>query len=232
MNLSSLPSEQSEVSSKSIAAKADGGITKRVLGSLCNNMVNLEVELNRLDAGSGDGDCGSTMAYGAKAVIAALDSFALHSPSEFLEQMARVLGSMGGTSGGIYSLFLTAASAAFQDPSHCWDNKSWCLALKEGTEAVVKYGGAKLGDRTLVDALLPASESANAVADPNSIGSADLVKLAADAAAAGAASTAKMKEAAMGRASYVDQARLVDCDPGAKAVAAWMAELERALRAK
>ena len=97
---------------------------------------------------------------------------------------------------------------------------------------MVKYGGAKLGDRTLVDALLPASESANAVADPNSMGSADLVKLAADAAAAGAASTAKMKEAAMGRASYVDQARLVDCDPGAKAVAAWMAELERALRAK
>ena len=96
----------------------------------------------------------------------------------------------------------------------------------------MKYGGAKLGDRTLVDALLPAYETAKAVTDPNSMGSADLAKLVADAAASGAENTAKMKEAAMGRASYVDKARLVDCDPGAKAVAAWMAELERALRAK
>ena len=101
-----------------------------------------------------------------------------------------------------------------------------------GLEAVMKYGGAKKGDRTLVDALLPALEAVIAVADPNLMVAADLVKLAAEAAAAGAAGTAKMKEAAMGRASYVDKARLVDCDPGAKAVAAWMAELERALRAK
>ena len=84
----------------------------------------------------------------------------------------------------------------------------------------------------MVDALLPASQSVNAVADPNSMESADLARLAAEAAATGAASTANMKEAAMGRASYVDQARLVDCDPGAKAVAAWMAQLERALRVK
>merc|ERR1712110_79900 len=93
-----LPSEPSDVSSKSIAAKSDDGIrhsVRRVLGSLCSNMVLLEAELNALDRGCGDGDCGSTMAYGAKAVIAALDSFALHSPSEFLEQMGRVLGSMG-----------------------------------------------------------------------------------------------------------------------------------------
>ena len=119
-----------------------------------------------------------------------------------------------------------------QDPSHCWDNKSWISALRAGLAAVMKYGGAKLGDRTLVDSLLPACEAVMAVKDPNSMASADLAKLAADAAAAGAASTAKMKEAAMGRASYVDKARLVDCDPGAKAVAAWMAELERALRDK
>ena len=48
------------------------------------------------------------------AVINALDSFALDSPTEFLDELGRVLGKMGGTSGGIYSLFLTAASAAFQ----------------------------------------------------------------------------------------------------------------------
>ena len=119
-----------------------------------------------------------------------------------------------------------------QDPSQCWDNKSWVTGLRLGLEAVMKYGGAKKGDRTLVDALLPALEAVIAVADPNLMVAADLVKLAAEAAAAGAAGTAEMKEAAMGRASYVDKARLVDCDPGAKAVAAWMAELERALRAK
>ena len=39
---------------------------QRIVGALCNNLIGLEAELNRLDAGSGDGDCGSTMAYGAK----------------------------------------------------------------------------------------------------------------------------------------------------------------------
>ena len=42
---------------------------QRILESLCKNMIDLEDELNRLDAGSGDGDCGSTMAYGAKGAI-------------------------------------------------------------------------------------------------------------------------------------------------------------------
>ncbi len=116
-------------------------------------MISLETELNRLDAGAGDGDCGSTIAYGAKgqliyhadfafgsfnasiisAILSSMGKFDFGRPSvwldqvryrlcdfqlakgfQFFEQLGRVLGSMGGTSGGIYSLFLTAASGAIQ----------------------------------------------------------------------------------------------------------------------
>ncbi len=88
----------------------------------------------------------------------------------------------------------------------------------------MRYGGAKKGDRTLVDALVPAAEAMETELKSSGGGSAKKVAEAgATAASSGADATAAMKEAAMGRASYVDRSRLVDADPGARAVAEWMA---------
>jgi dihydroxyacetone kinase len=89
-------------------------------------------------------------------------------------------------------------------------SKSWGLALESGIAAVQRYGGAKTGDRTMLDALVPAIEALKQ-------GS---IVAAAAAAQQGADATASMKKAHAGRSSYVSAANLFGVqDPGATAVA-------------
>ena len=83
-------------------------------------------------------------------------------------------------------------------------------ALAKGLARMQSYGGAKLGDRTMIDALAPAIEAlSNSGADA-----------AAEAATSGAALTATMTKAGAGRSSYVNASNLTGVqDPGATAVA-------------
>ena len=108
---------------------------------------------------------------------------------------------MGGSSGGIYSILLTAAATAFQglevvEASH------WVEALRLGLEAVMKYGGARPGDRTMLDALHPALQSLQAAGSALQSDLGGTVRAAVKAARLGAESTKNMKAQA-GRASYV-----------------------------
>ena len=108
---------------------------------------------------------------------------------------------MGGSSGGIYSILLTAAATAFQglevvEPGH------WVEALRLGLEAVMKYGGARPGDRTMLDALHPALQSLQAAGSALQSDLGGTVRAAVEAARLGAEQTKNMKAQA-GRASYV-----------------------------
>jgi len=103
---------------------------------------------------------------------------------------------MGGSSGVLLAIFFAAAGTAVAD------GKSWPEALQAGLNKMMEYGGAKAGDRTMIDALEPAL-AALAAGKP----------LSAAAAAARAGARA-------GRASYVSKANLSGVvDPGAEAVA-------------
>merc|ERR1711915_809402 len=107
--------------------------------------------------GSGDGDCGSTLAAGAKAILSALSSLSCSHPLALLSQLASLAENMGGSSGGIYSILLTSAGKAFQDQvAGQVEPQAWVRALRFGLEAVMRYGGASPGDRTMIDALHPA----------------------------------------------------------------------------
>ena len=106
---------------------------------------------------------------------------------------------------------------------------TWVRALKYGLEAVMKYGGAVPGDRTMIDALYPAltvleSNLLELVTSPGPV----LVK-AAEAASKGAADTKRMKAKA-GRASYVASDKVTAEDPGAVAAAAWFNIITQELR--
>jgi dihydroxyacetone kinase len=110
---------------------------------------------------------------------------------------------MGGSSGillsiGVSAMGATLASAATTD---------WPAALLEGVHRIQYYGGAKAGDRTMIDALLPAATALQA---------GENLAAAAAAARRGADSTATMKSARAGRSSYVPEAALRGVpDPGA-----------------
>ncbi|KEC73484.1 dihydroxyacetone kinase, ATP-dependent [Rhizobium leguminosarum bv. phaseoli CCGM1] len=112
---------------------------------------------------------------------------------------------MGGSSGVLLSIFFTAAAKAMADKPDI------PAALLAGLDRMTFYGGAEVGDRTMVDALSPAL---HALASGG-------IAAAARAAASGAESTKAMTRARAGRSSYVGERDLADvADPGAVAVAA------------
>jgi dihydroxyacetone kinase len=103
------------------------------------------------------------------------------------------------------SIFFTAASKALEGTSNLSD------ALVSGLERMCFYGGAKVGDRTMVDALEPALQA---------LRSGSGMTGAAKAARTGAEATKSMVKARAGRSSYVGERDLAGVsDPGAEAVA-------------
>jgi triose/dihydroxyacetone kinase / FAD-AMP lyase (cyclizing) len=181
-------------------AKVEGLISK-----VCKHLISLEPMLNQLDARAGDGDTGSTVATGAGSILAQVASLPQKNMGATLEAIGNALGtSMGGSSGVLLSIFFTAASKGVKTP------KDLPAALLEGLDRMTFYGGAKLGDRTMVDALDPALRA---------LAKKDIAS-AAQAARAGAEATKKMTKAKAGRASYIAAKDLKDvADPGAVAVA-------------
>jgi len=170
----------------------------------CEILIAQEAALNALDAKSGDGDTGSTLATASRALIAALDRL----PLADLTQLYRAIGmelsqTMGGSSGVLLAIFFTAAGDASAG------GKTWIEALVEGLHRVQQVGGASLGDRTMIDALAPALDAL-----PRG------VSAAAAAARAGADHTATLKSARAGRSAYVNAEKLLGHnDPGAEAIA-------------
>merc|ERR1711973_245971 len=181
---------------------------KKIIENVANNLIKLEEELYVLDSGCGDGDCGATHARGARALLDALPKLRVDQPGVLLQQLGVLSESMGGSSGGVYSLLFTGAARAFQESTDASQKLVWIQALRIGLETVMKYGGAEPGDRTMIDALYPAL----AVLEKNP----DNLAEAVTAARAGAERTASMTARA-GRASYVSKDKVNQKDPGAVA---------------
>ncbi|KAJ8721228.1 hypothetical protein PYW07_002003 [Mythimna separata] len=177
-----------------------------------------EALLNRLDSGCGDGDCGITLKNLGLAIQSYLKTASVEYPSNVLWDLSEIAETdMGGTSGGIYSLGLSAASQAMASAKSN-DVASWLKAWESGIQAISKYGGAEPGDRTMLDTLHSAAEAfkQNLSADFKV-----LVKKTIEASETGAKATAKMVARA-GRASYVASDYIHDEDAGARAAAIWM----------
>jgi len=181
--------------------------TAAIVRHVCDVLVEHETELNALDAQVGDGDTGTTFANAARSVLDELIASALplQHPDQLCLAVGELLGkTVGGSSGVLMSIFFTAAGTAMAR------SPSWFLAFEHGIAAVLQYGGARTGDRTMLDALVPAVDA---------LGRSNIAA-AATAAQQGADATAAMKKARAGRASYVPAANLLGVkDPGATAVA-------------
>ena len=190
---------------KSFAAASGNPALEATLRSLCTYLVSLETELNSLDAKTGDGDTGSTVATGAKSILANIGSMPLADLASSFGFIGSTLStSMGGSSGVLLSIFFTAASKALEGTSNPVE------ALLSGLDRMCFYGGAAPGDRTMVDALDPALRAWVSGG----------LSIAAEAARAGADSTKSMVKARAGRSSYVGERDLAGVsDPGAEAVA-------------
>ncbi len=178
--------------------------TRDFLTECCEVMIAAEQDLNALDAKSGDGDTGSTLAGAARALISATDRLPLSDHTQLLRAIGLELSqTMGGSSGVLLAIFFAAAGDGASSGLPMRD------ALKAGLSRMQEIGGAGVGDRTMIDALAPALDSL-----------ADGFDAAAKAARQGADDTARMGRARAGRAAYVNSRQLEgNRDPGAEAVA-------------
>ncbi|MEO0767333.1 MAG: dihydroxyacetone kinase subunit DhaK [Pseudomonadota bacterium] len=178
--------------------------TRALVEQTCDLLIGAEEDLNTLDAKSGDGDTGSTLATAARALKGALDRMPLADPTQLFRALSNELSqTMGGSSGVILAIFFGATGDA------CASGKPTPKALLAGLDRISHVGGAQIGDRTMIDALAPALEALP-----------DGIAAAAAAARAGADGTATMGQAKAGRASYVPEENLLGHnDPGAEAVA-------------
>jgi ATP-dependent dihydroxyacetone kinase len=185
---------------------------RALIDRCCVALIAAERDLNALDAKSGDGDTGSTLATAARALTTALDRL----PLADITQAYRAIGNelsqtMGGSSGVLLAIFFAAAGDASAS------GKGWIAALGVGLDRVMQVGGAAPGHRTMIDALAPAL-----AALPEG------VDAAARAARKGADATAGMTKAKAGRASYLSEDKLAGhVDPGAEGVARLFEDLAK-----
>lgn len=178
--------------------------TAAFLSTCCDILIAAEVDLNALDAKSGDGDTGSTLAGAARALKGALDSLPLADHTQLYRALGQQLsGTMGGSSGVLLAIFFAAAGDAASS------GQPMVAAMEAGLARMQEIGGAAKGDRTMIDALEPALAALG-----------QGIPAAAVAARAGANATAMMDRAKAGRASYLNPEQLRgNIDPGAEAVA-------------
>ncbi|WP_300605477.1 dihydroxyacetone kinase subunit DhaL [Trebonia sp.] len=198
--------------------------------------------LTQLDAAIGDADHGVNLARGFAAVTAALEgpaetdapatpgaqgppgaSDAPANPGAVLTLTGSTLiSTVGGASGPLYGVAFRRAGKAL-GAAVTVDLPSLADALEAALAGVQQLGGAREGDKTMVDALAPATRAfGKAIADGAQ--AADALSALAEAAAAGAAATISM-QARKGRASYLGPRSVGHEDPGAASTALILAAL-------
>lgn len=172
--------------------------------------------LTDLDAAIGDGDHGSNMDRGMRAVVAALDDARPATASALFSKVGMTLVStVGGASGPLFGTFFLRLGASCGD-SAVVSLGQFAAGLRAGLDGVVARGKAEAGDKTMYDALAPAVDALDAaVAD--GADKADALKLALVAAEGGRDATTPML-ARKGRASYLGERSVGHQDPGATTV--------------
>lgn len=184
-------------------------------------------ELNRLDAALGDGDFGASMLRGLEAVKEAFGP-PESSPGVLLETAgSTIVSAIGGTSGPLVGSLFLRAGMTLGAADSC-EPKDFAKALGVGSSAIQSLGGAALGDKTMLDALIPAVDVLT-VATERGDSFLEASEASAQAAAAAALSTADLK-ARRGRASYTATGGLGHVDPGAQGIAIAFQALAAALK--
>lgn len=176
-----------------------------------------ERELTALDAAIGDGDHGTNMVRGVRAVTAVLHEQSFPT----LEALAKKVGmtlvsSVGGASGPLYGTFWLRFGGALAGRAQA-DPARVGAALRAGMEGVRLRGRAEAEDKTMLDAMQPAVQAYEAAVDSGASLTAALER-AATAADEGCAATIPLV-ARKGRASYLGERSAGHQDPGATSTA-------------
>ena len=210
------------------AGRAWAARLQPALHAVAQALIDNEATLTELDTAAGDGDLGASMHRAAQAILA-LPEAAFGTPAGTLAALGAALRrAIAGSSGPFYATALVRASRrlaatdnadATAEPSA----RDWAAAFRSAVDAIGELGGAHAGDRTMLDALVPAAAAFDRALDHDR-DPASAWAAAVEAAEHGARQTAGMTPRA-GRASYLGERAIGTPDGGAVAVACWLRAL-------
>ena len=190
----------------------DVGVATAWLQGFADRVTEEKDWLTELDAAIGDADHGINMARGMSAVAGDLPDQPADLAALFKRTGMKLVSTVGGASGPLYGTFFLRMGAAAGDATSL-DGPGLAAALRAGCEGIKARGKAELGEKTMLDAMLPAldalDEALGAGQSP-----AEAMKTAAEAAATGRDATIPML-ATKGRASYLGERSIGHLDPGA-----------------
>ena len=200
-----------------MAETVDSAALGRWLRAFADAVRDAADELTALDSAIGDADHGANMRRGMAAVVGKLDADPGAAPAALLKTAGMTLVStVGGASGPLYgTLFLRMGTAAGDRGE--LDAAGFAAAVRAGLDGVVARGKAAAGDKTMLDALIPAVDALDA-ALAEGTGLRDALRAATDAADAGSDATIPLV-ARKGRASYLGERSAGHRDPGAASTA-------------
>lgn len=205
-------------------------LLQKTIRAVAESVISKEAMLTHWDGIVGDGDCGTTLKFGFESVLNDLPSYPLLYPkgaSLVMRALSRSLRGMGGSSGALYAIGLSAAERSMSSDENLDETNMqmqnfcyWVRALRSAIQAIMSHGGAKLGDRTMLDALLPAIDVLELAVESNNTSNwKKAVSASASAAEIGAHSTKSIHIAGAGRSAYIEQSHLGGIpDPGAMAI--------------
>lgn len=175
--------------------------------------------LTALDSPIGDADHGSNLQRGFTAVRTALEKEAPDTPGAVLTLAGRhLISTVGGAAGPLYGTLLRRTGKALGDAAEV-SEEQLAEALRAGVDGVMALGGAAPGDKTMIDALVPAVDALG-----------EGFAAARSAAEEGAEATTPL-QARKGRASYLGERSIGHQDPGATSSALLIAALQQAAEA-
>jgi dihydroxyacetone kinase-like protein len=194
-----------------------------VLCGVCDAMVDSIDDLTHADQAIGDGDHGLAIGRGFRAAREAIAGRAAVDVASVFEAMGlAMLTSMGGASGAIYGTLFRRGGRGLRGRPR-FDAEALATFLEDGLAGVRERGGANVGDKTIVDALEPASAAARAAAGGSL---ADALEAAAVAAEQGLERTREMR-ATLGKAHTLGDRAIGHVDPGAMSFALMVRSLQR-----
>ncbi|KAK8079145.1 hypothetical protein PG994_002952 [Apiospora phragmitis] len=209
--------EPKKVVEESKDLKVDPATLESMLRKACEAVIAAEPDLTKWDTVMGDGDCGETLKTGASYLVAALDYpskklAADGSVIAVLQELEEIVeGKMGGTLGGILGIFFVALRTAIEQNTDLALGSEgvpelWARCLGIALQQLARYTPAKVGDRTVMDTLLPFAEAMKTGDFDTGV----------EAAISGANATRAMTPK-LGRATYVgaDMSKELSPDPGA-----------------
>ena len=172
-------------------------------------------EIEKLDQAIGDGDHVFNMRRGIQAILEIDEALVPLKPGEALNKIAMtLLSSIGGAAGPLFaSMFMGMAKVPGSDDIH--DSKTVAKMFSSGVELVKQRGKADLGDKTMLDVLIPVSNLFSELVEKSDLPKNEILKQLMAEAERGMLST-KDIAATKGRASYLGERAKGHIDPGAK----------------